>query len=477
MPLPDGIVAFVKSDCETCRLVEPLLAELQSEDESFRVLSQSGCDFPGLGEQVVDDSELEASFRAGVEIVPTLLRVENGREVERIVGWDRIRWRALFGDESLGNNLPEQRPGCASRTTDPDLREALRLKFDQPFHSRSVPLGDLEDDLEACFDRGWSDGLPVVPPTPERVLRMLDGTSRAASEVVALIPPNKNECTVEKAALNAVLAGCRPEYLPTVLAAVEAACEDQFCLHGILATTHHVGPVIIVNGPVIRSIGMNSGVNVLGQGNRANATIGRALQLIVRNVGGGRPGEVDRAVQGNPGKLGFCLAEDESRSPWESLAEERGFDSSSSTVTLFAGEGVRSVVDQMSRKPESLAGTFAACLRTVVHPKIPMVTDALLVVCPEHAGVFRKAGWSKKRLRTEIEGRLLLPGEEIARGAGGIAEGVPPHMLAPRMPKFRPGGLMIVHAGGTAGMFSSIVGGWVNSGPRGTQPVTREIQA
>jgi hypothetical protein len=179
-----------------------------------------------------------------------------------------------------------------------------------------------------------------------------------------------------------------------VLAAVEAACTDEFNAHGLLATTYFSGPLVIVNGPVARAIGMNSGGNALGQGNRANATIGRALQLVIRNVGGGRPGEVDRATLGNPGKYTFCFAEDEAGSPWEPLAVERGVAPGTSAVTLFAAEGVRGVVDQLSRDPESLARTFAACLRTVAHPKLAMVWDAILVVSPEHGRVFREAGWS-----------------------------------------------------------------------------------
>src|SRR5207302_1756245 len=212
--------------------------------------------------------------------------------------------------------------------------------------------------------------------TPERVLRMLEGTRRTPDEIVAIVPPGYAGCTVEKVAINAVLAGCRPEHLPVVLAAVEAVCTDAFNIHGVLATTYFVGPVVVVNGPIARAIGMNSGVNALGQGNRANAAIGRALQLVVRNVGGGRPGEVDRATLGNPGKYTFCFAEDETGSPWESLADERGMPPGASAVTLFAAEGVHGVVDQLSRAPESLARSYAACLRTVAHPKNIFVWDA-----------------------------------------------------------------------------------------------------
>jgi hypothetical protein len=332
----------------------------------------------------------------------------------------------------------------------------------------------LEDEMEAMFDRGWTDGLPVVPPTEARVLKMLSGTTRAADDVVAVVPPDLAECTVEKVAVNAVLAGCKPEYLPVVLACVEAACTEAFNIHGLLATTYFSGPMVIVNGPIARAIGMNSGVNALGQGNRANATIGRALQLVVRNVGGGKPGGVDRATLGNPGKYSFCFAEDETGSPWSPLSVERGFPDGTSTVTLFAGEGPRGVVDQLSRTADSLARSFALCLRTVAHPKAVMAFDAFMVVSPEHARVFAEAGWDKVRLRDEITGLLTLSGEELIRGAGGIAEGLPEGFAAASLPKFAPDGLWFVHAGGKAGLFSAIVGGWVN-GDLGSKPVTWEI--
>jgi len=213
---------------------------------------------------------------------------------------------------------------------------------------------------------------------------------------------------------------------------------------------------------------------VLGQGNRANSTIGRALQLVVRNVGGGRPGGIDRATHGNPGKVGLCFAEDEEGSPWTPLSVARGFEPGVSTVTLFPGEGPRCVVDQLARDPASLATSFAACLRTVHHPKLPLGFDAILVVGPEHARVFAEAGWDRDRLIAELGDRLQLPGAEIVRGAGGMAEGVPASFAGATLPKFRPNGLLVVHAGGGAGLFSAIIGGWAN-GAVGSQPVTKEI--
>ena len=458
LPIADGLLAVVKADCPTCQLVGPLLAQMD-----VRVVSED------------DDAGLATSYELEVETVPTLLVVKGGDEIERLVGRDRASWRRVSGLDGLGDGLPEHRPGCGSRTLDPGVADELAVRFrGSTLRSRRVEVGALEDELEAMFDRGWTDGLPVVPPTEARVLRMLEGTSRSPSDVVAVVPPDLAECTVEKVAVNAVMAGCRPEYLPVVLAAVEGACNDEFNMHGLLATTYFSGPVVVVNGPIARAIGMNAGGNALGQGNRANATIGRALQLVVRNVGGGRPGEIDRATLGNPGKYSFCFAEDAEGSPWEPLSVARGFEPTASTITLFAGEGVRGVVDQLSRTASSLARSFAACLRTVAHPKLVMAFDAMLVVSPEHARVFRDDGWTRQRLIDELDALLQLPGAELVRGADGIEEGLPEGFASATLPKFRPGGLLVAHAGGTAGLFSAIIGGWVN-GETGSQPVTREV--
>ncbi len=470
---PNGLVVVLKRGCPTCEVVVPVLGQLAAAGP-LTVVSQDDPSFPE-GLDPLDDSDLRLSEHLRLETVPTLLRFEAGQEVGRTAGWKRSAWEELSGVTGLGPDLPPQRPGCGSRTLDPDVVDLLLVRrLGSSLQSRRLEIGGLEDDLEAMFDRGWTDGLPVVPPTPARVLRMLEGTSRSPDEVVAVVPPDLVPCTVEKVAVNAVLAGCRPAYLPVVLASVEAACTSEFNAHGLLATTYFSGPVVVVDGPVTGEIGMNGGVNALGQGNRANLTIGRALQLVIRNVGGGRPGGVDRATLGNPGKLSFCFAEDEAGSPWPSLAASLGASEGGSAVTLFAGEGVRGVVDQASRTADSLARSLAACLRTVAHPKLPIAFDALVVVCPEHARVFAGDGWTRERLIRELDGLLQLTGGEIVRGAGGMAEGVPPAFEGVDLPKFGPGGLLVAHAGGTAGMFSAIIGGWVN-GEMGSQPVTREV--
>lgn len=471
--LPEGLVAVVKRDCPTCTLVEPVLARLSAE-AALTVYSQDDPTFPAGVGTVVDDRSLEVSWSLDLDTVPTLIKVADGAETARVVGWSAEQWRALTGVPDLGEGLPPHRPGCGSRSVEPGVVEQLAVRFGGGvLASRRVELAELEDDHEAMFERGWTDGLPVVPPTEERVLRMLSGTTRRADEVVAVVPPDLVACTVEKVAVNAVMAGCRPEYLPVVLAAVEASCTDEFNMHGLLATTWFSGPVVVVDGPVAAAIGMNSGINALGQGNRANATIGRALQLVVRNVGGGRPGEVDRATLGQPGKYTFCFAESDTPA-WESLAASRGVPTGRSAVTLFAGGGVQGVIDQRSRTPESLARTFAASLRAVAHPKLPMAFDALLVVSPEHARVFADAGWDRTRLLDELDSLLQLDGDDLVQGAGGIAEGVPDAFAGSTLPKFRPGGLLVAHAGGGAGLFSAIIGGWA-SGNVGSVPVTREV--
>jgi len=473
-PLRDGWTIIVKRECATCVMVVPVIARLIKDLPNVIVYTQDDPAFPE-GISAVSDLDLCASWHADIDAVPSLIFRANGVETKRTIGWLRKDWRELTGIADLGSELPEFRPGCGSMSVDPDIVDKLRVLYGgEVLHSRQIEIASAEDEFEAMFSRGYTDGLPVVPPTPERVMRMLSGTTRDPQEVVVLAPPDLVELTIEKIAINAVMAGCLPEYLPWVIAAVEAVCTDEYNMHGVLATTMPVGPVIICNGPGTRAIGMNSGVNVLGQGNRANLTIGRAVQLIIRNVGGGRPGEVDRAAHGHPGKLSFCFAEDEIGSPFTSLAVSRGFDATQNTVTVFTGEGPRCVVDQLAREPDQLAQTLAACLRTVHHPKLPFAFDAVLVLGPEHARVFAQANWSRERVLQEIESRLQLPGSEIVRGAGGMAEGVQEAFKDATLPKFRPGGLLLVHAGGPAGLFSAIIGGWVN-GVAGSDPVTKLV--
>ena len=224
------------------------------------------------------------------------------------------------------------------------------------------------------FERGLTDGLPVVPPTPERVMRMLTGTRRDPREVIAIVPPNLAPVTIEKVAANAVMAGCKPEYLPVVIAALEAVCTDEFNIHGIMSTTWGATPVIVVNGPIRHRLGMNMGMMALGYGNRANATIGRAVKLVLRNVGGARPGDIERIdARRHRASSPTCFAEWEERSPWEPLHVERGFEQEESVVTVFGLEaGSRQIADQTSRTAHALAGSLGHGARE--HAGIPSST-------------------------------------------------------------------------------------------------------
>ncbi len=473
----DGLVIVAKRDCPTCVLIEPVMQSLDRAGP-LTVISQDDPTFPaGIG-RVIDDHELERSFRLNVETVPTLIRLKGGREVERTVGWDRAEWIRLAGAAAAGDGLPAWQPGCGSKSVEPGVHETLVARYgDTGLKARAIAVGEWDDPIEACFERGWSDGLPVVPPTDDRILRMLGGTDRKPDEIVGSIPPNLAPCTVEKVAINAVMAGCKPEYMPVVLGVLEAALDPMFVLHGLLCTTHFSGPLVIINGPVARAVGMNSGVNALGQGNRANATIGRALQLIVRNVGGGLPGGMDRATLGNPGKYTFCFAEDESDPAWEPLAQRRGIPAGKSAVTLFHAEGVHGFIDQKARAPDELVRSLAMGLFGVGHPKLCDSGNAVVVLSPEHYKIFKDGGWNRRRIEDELYQALKRPGRDLVHGAQGVAEGLPASMADKIVDKFQPDGVLIVRAGGPAGLFSAIIGGWPGQRVRAEcQAVTHEIK-
>ena len=468
----------VKKDCPTCALIEPVIKQLSDTfNNSLTIYVQDDPSFPESVADKIDDSSLEFSYKQNIEIVPTLIRSGDGLDEQaRIFGWDKSQWQEFTGIENLGANLVDFKPGCGSKTQDPGMTEILTLRFDTDLlQARKIELAESEDIMEVCFERGWSDGLPLVPPTPLRVTRMLSSTDRSADEIVGSVPPDNRPCTIEKIAINAVMAGCKPDYLQVVIAALRAALKDEFCMHGLLCTTYFSTPVMIVNGPITKQIGMNSGVNALGQGNRANATIGRALQLIVRNVGGGIPGGIDRATLGNPGKYTFCFCEDESDAEWPSLSMDRGYTREDSVVNLFAGSGVQPFVDQQSRQPESLVKNLANSLRSVANTRSFGMADAIIVISPEHRRVLRESDWTKPNLKQALYDELKTPGADIIRGKDGIAEGMPEKFKDIILNKFRDDGLHIVGAGGKAGMFSAIISGWLASGEKGSQMVSQQI--
>lgn len=479
MSFLDGYHLVVKRDCPTCTLIEPVVrAFAETLNSGLSIYVQDDPNYLCDLNQTCDDTALEKSFLLDVETVPTLIRYESGVEAERAVGWVRQEWCEVMRLDSLGEGLPEFKPGCGSLSVSPGAKERLQAMYgDVPMKSRTIEFSDFDDDIEQGYDRGWSDGLPIVPPTGERVLRMLSGTTHDSQTVIGRIPPNLTECTVEKVAINAVMAGCKPAYMPVILAAIDAALDPLATLHGVLCTTCFSAPIIIVNGPITKEIGMNWGINALGQGNRANSTIGRALQLVVRNVGGGIPGGIDRATLGNPGKIGFCFPEDETDPTWQPLSESRGFAKGANTVTIFPGDGVHGFGDSRSRTPKELTKSLAMALQGCLHPKLAEWIHAVLVLSPEHYAIYRSAGWERAKITDEIIKATIKPGKDLIRGAHGIGEGLDPSRANEMIPKFTEDGLMIVRAGGAAGLFSGILTSWTGTQTKGEcKPVTREIK-
>ena len=501
-PLPQArptVLCFVKEDCPTCNLVMPLLQALHASSdvtvlapgqtaEGNRVLAERH----NLALPLLDDSTLKVSFAYDVETVPLVLLADrDGRELDRLVGFDKGEWQAFFARHASKavvdwDALPAWRPGCGSLTQDPLIAERLRAASENsPLRARRIEIAPGDDVHEFLFDQGVTDGLPVVPPTPERVLRMLGGTHRDSQAVVATIPPNYAPATVEKIAINAVLAGCRPEHLPVVLAAVEAVCNETFNIHGVNATTMGASPVFVVSGPIRERIGLNMRLGALGQGARANAAIGRAVRLAVRNIGGAKPGGTERSTFGNPMKFTMCFAEWEERSPWEPLHVERGFAPEDSVITAFAmTSGPALCVDQSSRSARQLAGSIALSLEAMHHVRAHGSPDALLVVSPEHVDTLWRDGFGKDDLRNHVQTVTARPLSELAADddvGGGVPrdrlEALPAERRERRLPKFaRKENLHIVVAGSEAGKFSAVFHGWAG-GAMGSMPVSRKIEA
>ena len=274
--------------------------------------------------------------------------------------------------------------------------------------SALVAVSEDHDAINALFrERRWSDGLPVVPPTRERVSRMLRSTARRPEEIIAYLAPGFGAATVERIAVNAVMAGCEPDYLPVLLAAVEAVAAPEFNLQGIQSTTHSASVWLIVSGPVARALGMNAGPNCLGQGNWANATLGRALRLILQNVGRAWPGEMDRATAGQPGKYSFCCAENEAESPWEPLHVERGLSPEQSAVTVVGAEGTTNM-NIHSKNADQMLSVFADSMQRPAGNDFRTGGDPWVILSPEHAGVLQAAGLSKADVKQRLWDRSKL---------------------------------------------------------------------
>jgi len=265
------------------------------------------------------------------------------------------------------------------------------------------------DDQEMLFARGWTDGLPVVVPTAEKVDAMVAASGRQAAERIGPIPPRWRCATVEKVAVNAVLAGCRPEYFPVVLAAIDALLDEDCQLYGIQTATNTTAPLLVVNGPIIEKLDINARGNVFGQGARANATIGRAVQLVLRNIGGEIAGETDMATHGHAGKFTACIAEAEADSPWPPFHVDRGFAAEHSTVTVIGASAPQNIFTYGCETGQDILQHFIGATLGLGHNNIIFPTGPLFVVSPEHAATFARDGIGKKDIQNTIFERARIP--------------------------------------------------------------------
>jgi hypothetical protein len=338
--------------------------------------------------------------------------------------------------------------------------------------SRRYPVDDVDDAVELAFQRGWTDGLPVVPPTEARVRAMLEAAGLDPDYEIAFITNRNVAVTAEKAAVNAVLAGCRPEYFPVVVASVEGIGHPTWAYHGPGTSTAGAGVLMIVNGPIGRELDLNSGDNLFGPGWRANLTIGRAVRLIMRNVIGSRPGALDRGTLGHPGKLSYVIAENEQDSPWTPLHVERGFSADQSTVTVLAAEGPHQFYNQLSGTAAGVLTTLADDMR--ISGNVMGQPQYAIVLAGEHMRTIASEGWQKGDIRKFVFEHTQSSHAHLKRTqrmAGAIAPGDDTRM---RPLVESPDDLLVVAAGGRAGAFSAYIPGWGSK--RSSQSVTREIR-
>jgi hypothetical protein len=283
--------------------------------------------------------------------------------------------------------------------------------------SSSIDIADNspESVFQFMIDQGWSDGLPVIPPTADRVQTMLDYAQRDAAELVGYINPDAGSATVEKIAVNAVMAGCLPEYMPVLIAAVQAITEPSFNIHGLQTTTNPVSPLLIVNGPVRETIGLNSGRGTLGPGFRANATIGRAVRLLLLNVGGARPWTTDMSLHGSPAKYISCMGENEEDSIWDPLHVERGFSPDQSTVTVVGAQGFSNCLT-FYKEPESFLTMIASAMADISDNNYLLAAgNPLVILTPGHAQIFSEWGYTKQAVKEALFERCKVPIERFPK--------------------------------------------------------------
>lgn len=507
-PPAPALVCFFKTDCPACHLGLRYLDGLSRHyrgQAAIVAVSQDGAsatqglaDALDLDLSIEFDSTLRASEAWGLEAVPALFLLDGrGRVCGSSQGFDKADLNRFSSDLAglsgaapaapirSGDGNPDFQPGCVSRHLEPPSEEEAAPALD--LYSRrglrasrvEVPVGTEAE--EFCYEEGFADPLPVVPPTVERVERMLAATALAGDEIVAHVPPNYGPASVEKIAANAVMAGCLPAYMRVLVPAIRALCDERLDIHGVQGTTHFAAPLAVINGPVRLDLGFACGSNVFSNAARANSTIGRALQLVLRNLGGAAPGRIDMSTMGNPGRFSYVIGENEEASPWGPLSEDFGISHGRSAVTFYCAEPPRPVSEHKARSAEVLLRAICPVLANLWSHRVCRRQEALVVIGPEHAATLGRCGFSKRNVVEYLFENTGIPLREFD-GDGGegtheakwyeecVIRGEPCYR------KFRrPESIRVMVAGGPAGKFSAVLGSWA-TGPRGSQMVCLEIE-
>jgi hypothetical protein len=483
------LLVFLETDCPTCRLAIPYLNRLAEQKARMTGISQ---DSETLTNEFVEQASVAFPIRVDVDLalsraydpiaVPAFVLIGADGLVKRTqIGFDKHELNWIAGEmgrkpvADAHDGAPERKPGCTSRHLEllDSSPPPKPLNLYAAVGNRASRIEVSEDPYDYCM-REFGDPLPVIPPTLERVERMMAG--RDPRQVIGMIPPCYGEATIEKIAANAVMAGCEPQMMEVLLPLVRAVCDERLNIHGVQATTHFAAPLVIVNGPVRRKLGFACGQNLFSNVSRANSTLGRGLQLILRNIGGAAPDGIDMSALGNPGKFSYCIAENEEESPWEPLHVELGFRAEESAITVFAGEAPHGVSEHRARTAPGILKAISHALATVWNYRVCMTAEALVVLGLEHVRTIQRDGFKKQDVREFLFENTGIP----VRAYNDEGEGTNQTHLYKEISvdgqrcyqKFRsPDSIGIVVAGGGAGKFSAVIGSWA-TGPRGSQRVS-----
>jgi len=336
---------------------------------------------------------------------------------------------------------------------------------------RPSEIVKIDSDLDFstfAYEAGWTDGLPVVEPTRERIEAMIAAAKLSPLDVIGVVPPGKGVATAESIAANAVMAGCEPKHFPVLIAAIKAILTPAFNINGQQATTSPVAPAVMVSGPGVKALGFNAKHGCLGPGNKANATVGRAIRFCLVNIGYGIPGKTDMATQGSPGKYTFCFAENQDDNPWAPQHVDRGFNADATCVTAFQASMVANILDLGSKTAESLMTSIADAMSTTNHNNTQLANgDLLILLCPEHASILGREGLTKDDVKQYLAQNAVVPASRFSDGIlscvrdfrGQIYKRISRNTILPVVEDWRH--IQIAVAGG-AGSNSVFIPGWGN---------------